>query len=414
MTELQVWHVLILMSDTGGGHRAAAEAIRDALLQRCGATVQVRMVDVFREYTPFPFKYAPEIYPLWIKRGRLAWNVGYRISNRKGQAYLVIRSLGLAIRRGLRRLLLREPQADVIVCVHPMFATPALSILRRQPNRPPFITVVTDLVSTHAFWYDRRVERLLVPTQNAYERGIKLGIRPDQMRVTGLPVHPKFSATLPDKVETRQRLGWEVDLPAILVIGGGDGMGPLYRITRRLNRLTVPLQLVIITGRNEALRERLEAAAWIHPTHIYPFVTNMPELMSAADLLITKAGPATISEACIAGLPMILSDAIPGQESGNVRYIREHQAGIYARGANRVAKAVNRWLAQGPAYLQERAAKARQLAHPDAVWEIADEIWSYAQQPRIPKQPVRQRTRRLRRLPTLARTRIRRNPHQSE
>jgi 1,2-diacylglycerol 3-beta-galactosyltransferase len=384
-----VRRVLILMSDTGGGHRAAAEAIRDALKQRRGDRVSVELVDVFRFYTPFPFKYAPELYPWWIKNWKLLWRVGYRMTDRRGQARLWMGSLGRTIRRGLRRLLTLEANVDVIVCVHPIFSSPAMSVLKRQPSRPPFITVITDLVSTHAFWYERRVDRLLVPTQPAYDRGIQLGIRPEQLRITGLPVHPRFAAGLIDKAEARSKLGWDPTLPAILLIGGGEGMGPLFRIARRVNQLNARCQLAIVAGRNEKLRARLEAQAWNQPTTIYPFVTNMPELMAAADLLVTKAGPGTISEACMAGLPMILSDAIPGQEEGNVSYVTSHQAGVYAPGPGRVARAVGDWLSKGQDFLRERAENARKLARPDAVWEIADEVWGYAQQPRIEQTAAR-------------------------
>ncbi|MEP7287715.1 MAG: glycosyltransferase [Chloroflexota bacterium] len=383
--------VLILMSDTGGGHRAAAEAIREALVRRHGDAVKVEMVDVFRAYTPFPFKYAPELYPWWIKNGKLMWRVGYRMSNQRRPAGFIMGSLGTAILRGVRRMLVREHEADVIVCVHPLFVMPAMRVLRKQPDRPPFITVVTDLVSTHAFWYERSVDRILVPTQPAYDAGRAFGIRPDQMRVTGLPVNPRFADGLVDKAEARQRLGWDPTLPALLLIGGGEGMGPLFRIARRINRLNATCQIAIVAGRNELLRDRLTAQTWNQPTHIYPFVTNMPELMAAADLLVTKAGPATISEACIAGLPMILSDAIPGQEDGNVTFITQHQAGVYAPGAIKVARAVQAWLAQGPEFLNSRAENARNLARPDAVWEIADEIWHYAQQPRIAQAATRRR-----------------------
>ncbi len=401
MTESR--RVLILMSDTGGGHRAAAEAIRDALKQRHGDQISVELIDVFRAYTPFPFKYAPELYPWWIKNGKLLWRVSYRMTNQRGQARLLMGSLGRTIRRGIRRMLALEQDVDVIVCVHPIFSTPAMSVLRSQPTRPPFITVITDLVSTHAFWYERRVDRLLVPTQPAYDRGIKLGIRPEQMRVTGLPVHPRFAAGLIEKDEARAKLGWDPALPAILLIGGGEGMGPLYRIARRINRLNVHGQLAIVAGRNEKLRQRLQAQPWNQPTHIYPFVTNMPELMAAADVLVTKAGPGTISEACMAGLPMILSDAIPGQEEGNVSYVTSHQAGVYAPGPSRVAKAINEWLSRGPDFLREKAENAHNLAKPEAAWDIADEVWRYAQQPRI----VQAQTRRKRGLPWPRRAGIR-------
>lgn len=385
--------VLIMMSDTGGGHRAAAEAIDAALKQRHGDSIQVDVVDVFRNYSPAPFKYAPEIYPIWIKRGRLMWRMGYGMFNRRRQVFMIARSLGLALHRGFKRLFKEHP-ADVIICVHPLFPAVALNVLRRMPDRPPFITVITDLVSTHAFWYERGAERILVPTPPAYERGIKLGVPPEKLRVTGLPVHPRFAKGLIGKDEARSKLGWDEKLPTVLMVGGGDGMGPLFRIARAINKLNAPCQLAIVAGRNAELYENLKSKDWNQPTHIYGFVTNMPELMAGADILVTKAGPATISEACMAALPMILSDAIPGQETGNVRYIRDNKAGVYAPGPRKVAKAIGAWLSQGQAFLDERAESARKLAQPDAVWQIADEIWEYANKPRIPRQASMDRRKR--------------------
>jgi 1,2-diacylglycerol 3-beta-galactosyltransferase len=277
----------------------------------------------------------------------------------------------------------REHPADVVVCVHSLITRPSMQALLRLDERPPFVTVVTDLVSTHMFWYDRRAERCLVPTRPAYERGIESGMSPEQMRVTGLPVHPRFAKALTDKVSARETLGWDPDLPAILLVGGGDGMGPLYKTARSINGKRLDCQLAVIAGRNVELKARLDASKWNQPTHIYSFVTDMPRLMAAADVLVTKAGPATISEACMAGLPMILYDAIPGQETGNVDYVVENDAGVFAPASYLVADSVARWLGEGREGLQRRSENARRLGKPDAVWDIADEVWTWAHHPRI-------------------------------
>ncbi|MCB9451055.1 MAG: glycosyltransferase [Anaerolineaceae bacterium] len=374
--------VLFLMSDTGGGHRAAAEAIQAALLRRYQGQVTTELVDVFRSYSPFPLKYMPEMYPWIINRSKSSWNVGYRLTNSHRRAKLLSRGMYVSMEKGLKRLL-REHPADVIVCVHSVINTPAIQALLRFEERPPFVTVVTDLVSTHMFWYDRRVDRCLVPSQPAYDRGLESGLKPSQLRVTGLPVHPNFAERLVSKAEARKSLGWDPDLPAVLMVGGGEGMGPLYKTARAINDRNLKHQMAIIAGRNELLKAKLEADEWNQPMHIYPFVTNMPTLMAAADILVTKAGPATISEACIAGLPLILSDAIPGQETGNVELVVDNEAGVFAPGPENVADAVQEWLAGGQAELQRRSEMALRLAHPDAVWQIVDEVWHYAQQPPI-------------------------------
>ncbi len=370
--------ILLLMSDTGGGHRAAAEAIRDALYARYEGKVAIEMIDVFRGYSPFPFKYAPEMYPWFINHGKSSWGVGYKLSNTRRRATAISRGMYVTMERNLRQMF-REHPADVVVCVHSILTVPSMQALMSLENRPPFVVVVTDLVSTHMFWYDKRADLTIVPTQPALERGYEAGLRTDQMRVTGLPVHPNFAARLTDKATARRELGWRQDVPAVLIIGGGDGMGPLFKTAKAINRRRLPIQLAIVTGRNKALKAQLDDYQWNQTTHTYGFVTDMPKFMAASDVLVTKAGPATISEACLAGLPMILYDAIPGQETGNVSYVVDNDAGVFTPSPRGVADALVGWMAGGPKELTRLSQNAGRLARANAVWDIADEVWQMAQ-----------------------------------
>jgi 1,2-diacylglycerol 3-beta-galactosyltransferase len=369
------------MSDTGGGHRAAAEAIRDAVLSKYDA--EIKLVDVFRSYSPFPFKYMPEFYPWLINHSKSSWGVGYKLSNSRRSARTLSRGMYVTMESGMKQML-RDNPADVVVCVHSVLTRVSMQALLAFEKRPPFMVVVTDLVSTHMFWYDRRADRTLLPTPPAYERGLWAGLKPEQMRITGLPVHPRFAKSLTDKATARAELGWNPNLPAILIVGGGEGMGPIFKAARAIDSRKMDCQLAIIAGRNETLKDRLSESAWNQPTHIYGFVTDMPRLMAAADILVTKAGPSTISEACIAGLPLILYDAIPGQETGNVEYVVENHAGVFAPSPRAVADNVQEWLAEGRGGLERRSRIARRLGRPNAVWEIADEVWEYAHKPLIP------------------------------
>ncbi len=376
--------VLILMSDTGGGHRAAAEAIREALYIRHGPDMaQVELVDVFREYSPPPLKYMPEFYPWWINHNKSSWGTGYNLSNTRRRAHILSNTMYATIERGLKRMF-REHPADVVVSVHSVLTRPAMRALTRFDQRPPFMAVVTDLVSTHHFWYDKRCERCLVPTDAAYERGLESGLAPGQLRNTGLPVHPHFVRGLKDKAEARQMLGWRQDLPTVLLVGGGEGMGPIYKTARAIDAQNLRCQLIVIAGHNKQLKADLEACHWNQPTRIYPFMKDMPTVMAAADILVTKAGPATITEACIAGVPMILYDAIPGQETGNVEYVVSHNVGVFAPSPQGVSEALAGWLAEGPQAVQARSDRARAIARPNAVFDIADEVWQYAQVGTIP------------------------------
>ena len=179
---------------------------------------------------------------------------------------------------------------------------------------------------------------------------------------------------------------WDAEKPAILMIAGGDGTGPLYETARTIDAQYRNCQIAIIAGKNEELRERLDQAEWNNTAHIYGYVSNhtdMPLLMTAGDILVTKAGPSTITEACIAGIPMIISDAIPGQEDGNIRFVIENEAGVYAPELEEVIKAVGQWLSEGKEGLQRRADNARRIANPNAVWDIAEEVWDWSHHPPI-------------------------------
>jgi 1,2-diacylglycerol 3-beta-galactosyltransferase len=383
--------VLFLMSDTGGGHRAAAEAIREALHRRHRDAVSVTLVDVLREYTPFPFSSFPELYPWLVNHSKSSWGASFKLTNTRQRAKILTNTMYMTAESGLKQML-RDHPADVIVSVHSLLTRIAMRAMLAFERRPPFVVVVTDLVSTHYFWYDRRADRTLLPTQIAYERGLIAGLTPDKMRITGLPVHPGFTDGLVDKSEARAALGWHPTLPTILLIGGGDGMGPVYKIARAIDERNLNCQLVIVCGRNATLKAQSESALWNQPTHIYGFVNDMPRLMAASDVIATKAGPATISEACIAGLPMLLYDAIPGQEEGNVDFVLENNAGVFINQPRAAAETVESWLREGESYLRWRSANARRVARPDAVWQIADEVWEQAQRAPIPVEPRKKLT----------------------
>lgn len=369
------------MSDTGGGHRAAAEAIRDTMLKLYGAdAVQIELVDAFRDYFSPPFQQAAETYTWTLTNFKIGWALMYRLMDTRITAWIAAQVLYASSWMKLHRMY-REHPADVIVNVHSVLGQPTLTALRQVygAEHPPYITVVTDLVTTPVLWYDKRVDLTCVPTAQAYARGLHAGLSPERMIVTGLPVHPRFTEPTETRLEARRALEWDETLPAILMVAGSDGTGPMYETAQAINALSLPCQLIVIAGRNTALKTRLEALNWNQPTHIYGYRTDMPRLMRAASILVTKAGPATLMEACTSGLPPIISDAIPGQEDGNVIYILEHQAGAFAPSPEEVASVVKAWVNGGETKLRLLSERARKLAKPDAAEQIARQIWAAAQ-----------------------------------
>ncbi len=359
-------HIVFLFSDTGGGHRSAAEAILEAMSSEFPGKMTAELVDIFKDYAPIPLNQATSIYPP-LSRMPEMWGLGYKMSDGKRRTKTFSDFIWPYLRQSARRLV-RENKCDLIVSVHPMANSPVLRAIKNDPQ--PFMTVVTDMVSTHAFWYDNRADVVVVPTAEAKERGICYGVEPDKIRVVGLPVDERFCHPPRDGQQLRKDLNWPVDLPVILLVGGGEGMGPIEKIVKSIDDSDINAAVVIACGRNAKLKTTLETYNWRNPTFIYGFTTEMPSFMAAADILVTKAGPGTISEAFIAGLPIIIYSRMPGQEDGNVFYVVNHKAGTWAPHPDRVVSTIRDWI-QNPEKRMKVVDACRGLAKPNAAIEIA-------------------------------------------
>ncbi len=369
--------VLLLFSDTGGGHRSAAEALCEAWRADHPGRVKADMVDVFRYYTPFPFNRFGPSYPWVVKYFSRAYSTTFHRSDAPTRARAIARAVYPYVRPHLHRLLSEHP-ADAIVSVHPLFNHCVNWTMREVGLRRPYVTVVTDLWTAHAFWFYPRATHVIVPTEGARERGLACGVPPSRISVRGLPVARRFTDALrqaPSKAAVRARLGLPPEGRVILLVGGGDGMGPLFATARAFDAaLPADARLVVITGRNVELRERLLAQSWRRPVRAEGFVTNMPEWMTAADVLVTKAGPGTITEGLLSGLPLVLIGKVPGQEDGNVDFVLGSGVGAWEPQPERAAATLRSWLEPGNAALAEMSAKARRLASTNAAADIASDI----------------------------------------
>lgn len=359
-------HILFLYSDTGGGHRSAAEAIIEAIQLEFPGQATTEMVDVFRQYAPRPLNYAPEIYPVLTRMPRM-WSMGYRVIDGRWRVRNLYYAVWPYVRTSMQRLL-REHPSDMVVSVHQLPNFPVVWAMGRERRR--FVTVVTDMVSTHAAWFNPRADLVIVPTEQAKERALTMGLRSEQIRVVGMPVAEKFTSATGSRDELRAEFGWPQNQPVVLLVGGGDGMGPLGQSVKAIDAVGLPVHLAVVCGRNLKLRADLEAHNLRLSHSLYGFVREMPEMMRAADVIVTKAGPGTISEAFIAGLPIILYSRLPGQEDGNVSYVVDEGAGVWAPEPAQVVSTLSGWLAN-PAAREQVAAASSRLARPKATRQIA-------------------------------------------
>ncbi|XP_077222431.1 monogalactosyldiacylglycerol synthase, chloroplastic-like [Tasmannia lanceolata] len=379
--------VLILMSDTGGGHRASAEAIKVAFNQEFGNEYQVFVTDLWSDHTPWPFNQLPRSYNFLVKHGPL-WKMTYYGSAPRlvHQPYFALTSTFIAreVAEGLTKY-----QPDIIISVHPLMQHVPLRILRDKGllKKIVFITVITDLSTCHPTWFHKLVTRCYCPTTEVAKRASKAGLQPSQIKVYGLPVRPSFVKPVRPKDELRRELGMDGDLPAVLLMGGGDGMGPIEATARALDNtlydesMGQPIgQILVICGQNKELANRLMSINWKIPVQVKGFVRKIEECMSACDCIITKAGPGTIAEAMIRGLPIILNDYISGQEVGNVPYVVENGCGKFSKSPEQIANIVSQWFGPKSDELKAMSQNELKLARPDAVFMIVHDLHELVKQ----------------------------------
>lgn len=384
----KTFSILLLMSDTGGGHRASAQALEAALTQQYPHAVEIHIVDFWTKVAGFPFHNFPAQYAYIAKRPIL-WKAVYLWALFKPTRWLTEMAFSLFCHARVRRYFQKQ-SPDMIVSVHPLVNTLSLSVLaymRRLYGRPtpPFVTVVTDLGGAHPTWFDPRSDLVYVPSEPLYERARENGIQEDRIRLLGLPIRSSFWEENRSREELRQELGMAQTMPAVLLVGGGDGVGGLEAIASAIAiRIAEEAgstggQLVVVCGKNKALLNKLQARSWPIPVILKGFVSNMSEWMSACNILCSKAGPGTIAEAWIRGLPIILTGYLPGQEEGNVKLVTESGSGEFHNEPEMIAKCATKWVTD-PELRGAIAARAKSLGRPSSTKKIAGDIWQIGQE----------------------------------
>jgi 1,2-diacylglycerol 3-beta-galactosyltransferase len=396
--------ILFLIADTGAGHRSAANALRNAINimaedrhrkwlegQQRGTDVEntpepptyrIEIVDVFEEYGRFPLREAVKLYGPAIRYNPSLYGRFFHMTDRARSVEAVKTVARPMVHKGLLRLI-TSVQPDVIVSIHPMLNHVTIEAIADLGLKIPFLTVVTDLISVHHSWYAPGADGYIVPTEQARRLYIRRGLEPGKVHVLGMPIDPKFTLPLPGKEDLRRKFGLDCHLPTVLLMGGGDGAGGLRSAVQAISQARLPVQLLVITGRNKRLfvhLQRMRADLKV-PAKIYGFVHNVPEMMHAADVIVTKAGPGSICEALACNLPIILSGFVPGQEEGNVTFVTENKVGVLARTPVELIDALRRLIKPGSQVLQEQLENARRLSRPQASFDIVECILSYLPPP---------------------------------
>jgi len=286
--------------------------------------------------------------------------------------------------RNIRRLIERV-RPSVVVCTH-AFPCGVMSAYKRlYDDTLPVMGIVTDF-AVHPFWIYENVDAYAVATPEIRAAMIARGVGPDRIAVDGIPVDARFGEPLGDRAALRARLGLAPDRPVALVMGGGLGLGPVAATVRALHDTGSPASAVVIVGRNRALARRLEERARRDgaDVRILGFVDNVFDWMRASDVLISKPGGLSTSEALAAGVPMILLRPLPGQEQRNARYLAARGAAVRVSRTRELSRTVDAVLREDGISPGLRAAGAR-IARPDAAERVAARIAALASRARTPR-----------------------------
>lgn len=357
--------------DAGGGHRSAATALQ-SVIEAQERPWRVRLVnlqevleplDIFRRYFGIRME---DIYNNMLKRG---WTLGsgYLVPVIHG----IIRTSHSSQRRELAKFW-RADTPDLVVSVIPNFNRALYQGLRDVDPAIPLVTVITDFADYPPhFWMERQDQHMVCGTEKAVQQARSMGYRPEKIHaVSGMILRPQFyeRESFDREVEQR-RMGLDPSLPTGMVLFGGQGAAVMLEIVERLEKRAKPLQLILICGRNEKLADRLRALNTRTRLHVVGFTRDIPQYMRAADFLIGKPGPGSISEAMAMHLPVIIERnawTLP-QERYNADWVREKGVGIVLDSFRDVARAVDELLAS----MDEYRSRVERIEN-RAVFEIVD------------------------------------------
>ena len=386
--------ILIATVTAGGGHIAAAAALEEAW-RALRPDDTVERLDLIKFFSPLHKKIHADGYVQLVERAPELWGMLFgktdnpRVARRLSK---LRRAFPSNSRKKFARHL-KQFKPDAVLCTH-YLPLETLGLLKSSEGRvtrrrnliakmgargtrpseswkhPFVVSIVTDF-EAHALWMDSCVDLYCVAAEETRARLVARGATAANAVATGIPIAAKFLSKS-DPRAVRKQYGLRDDQPVLLVLGGGFGMGPVAEILAELDKVPGQFQTLVVTGRNEELRRKLATQTRRHPTHVLGYSTNMHELMAVADLIITKPGGLTTSEALALGKPLFILNPIPGQEAANSDFLLERGAAAKANRVEDLPFRIEKLL--GSKKLAEMARAAKSLGCPQSATVVCQEV----------------------------------------
>lgn len=370
-----VVRVQIVSSRVGGGHQSVAQALREAFEVIPDAPVQVWVDDLYTQHGRFPVSGFPWFYATVTRRFPRLWRLIFNVTNRppSGPRYNWIGDVigGPSLSR-----LIADRRPDAVVTVLPGTTGFVARSVMRSGVPANVEVVVTDWAEVHLGWASTFPAYYSVPTDNAVETLLSVGIPPMMVHRSGFLVREQFASVEHGPAaqrRARERLGLPEDRFLFLAMAGAEGSPAALAHLGAVARTPLDADILVVCGRNRRLFRRIERLEGVNSIVPLAFVENIAELMVASDVLLTKPGGVTLAEAFCSRLPVLAFDPLPGQEEGNARYAEACGAAELASSPSQLASLATelRW---SPERRGALAAAGQELVTPGAAMDTAQAI----------------------------------------
>lgn len=321
---------LILSATFGEGHKQVANAISEAV-NNMVADAEPITIDIMEWVHPNLYPISHYIYKKGLKKFPQVYSFLYAKTRVKSSFSVKLNSIFLSGMQAVLKII-QEIKPKVVVSTYP-FAAGIISKLKEQGLIDiPAVTIITDYTD-HSYWIHPSTDQYVVGSARLRDQLIALGIETDKIKNTGIPVRKRFMDVLPKDLLLDKYM-INPNMFTLLIMGGGDGFfGKGISTFKALETISTPIQLFIVCGKNKKLKTQLEGELKDskHDVRIFGYFEKVEELMSIADLMISKPGGVTTSEALAMGLPILLYHSLPGQEEDNAEYLCRSGFALFAQ-----------------------------------------------------------------------------------
>ena len=361
-------NVLLLYITEVSGHHSASLAIEKSL-KNLHADIAIRNINAFRFTNPISEKIVNRLYTTIIKHTPKVWDYMYDNPRVKKNLDKLKKAIHKWNSPKLKKLF-EEFKPDVVVCTQAYPCGMVADYKKTHGSTAPLVGVLTDYVP-HSYWVYDTVDYYITPSDEVSQRLVKKGVSAQKIKPLGIPFDPHFNDPVdPDQV--RRKLGLVPGIRTVLLMGGGQGLGPIKTIVNSLEKVPFDIQEIIVTGTNKKLFRSVKKKikSFKQKIVLLGYAHNVNELMSVSDLIVTKPGGITTSEALAKKLPMLIIKPIPGQEANNTVYLTQQGAAIKVDKPAHI-DAIVKDLFMHPDKLKDLAHSCARIAKPDSGMDIA-------------------------------------------